>query len=260
MMLPFFDSCNSFVQTKKKSNFFPVFKIVYDKTSVEIIIQEKFIKNGEIFYNYTGKSEPNSLLIETYGFYVKNNITKFFTLTFTEKINEYQTLKHDLCLKLNCYEKNSFYDDSQNYFLTVKITPNDNSHLLNFFRLDFSAMDEGINISESTFNKLILKKSLSYENEVKSLFQFGVIIRSVFQKDISFPDMIHIKQNSRNIYVQNGRFINDDLLLYQYKLRKTHFYQAFEWKQIILQAYNRNLNAILDFVHKDIKFFVLNNN
>ena len=231
-MIPFFDSCNTVVSTKSKQiqRFLTSYKSVVnenDKNSsnLEISSEKLFKENEEYNYFYTTNNEFNIGLVQSYGFYVKNNIDKFFVFQFN-------------------IDKNYFYNESSStYVITHKVQQFNNNNILNIFRLMFLPK-----INTTTFNQLQNNIPLSYGNELLSISYFNNYVMNFLESKPTITDILHIKQVSRS-----NKPKDNDYLLYKYNLREIHLYQPYEEKIIMLKAIKTNMRNILNSIYSNVK-------
>ena len=258
-MIPFFDSCNTVVSTKSKQiqRFLTSYKSVVnenDKNSsnLEISSEKLFKENEEYNYFYTTNNEFNIGLVQSYGFYVKNNIDKFFVFQFNIDKNYFDKEKHDLCVKLKCFEEIANYDNdyshfynesSSTYVITHKVQQFNNNNILNIFRLMFLPK-----INTTTFNQLQNNIPLSYGNELLSISYFNNYVMNFLESKPTITDILHIKQVSRS-----NKPKDNDYLLYKYNLREIHLYQPYEEKIIMLKAIKTNMRNILNSIYSNVK-------
>ena len=139
----------------------------------------KEFKQGEDYeYSYTPKS-PNEKLLASYGFYVENNPQSVagthFTITKAFFIKE----KHDLCVRLNCFDQrfDSFYDDDAIQSANIQTFLNHheiNEGILNFLRL--YVLPNHKFKAEHIYSILKKKRWISFDNELMALGYYRACI------------------------------------------------------------------------------------
>jgi len=255
-LIPYLDSCNCRLNKSIKSEITFDVKPSKDYKNLEVLISEPFKKGEEVNYSYSSNYYTN-IYIGSYGMYFKNVNNKSHIVSILLKKQFFSLVKHDLCLKLNCFENQNYnikYEDKSidQYVVNINLHSKNNSHILNIFRLSYVDQNMLEQKLDLTYDYLKNGRYLSFEHELLALSTFYTLINAPYEHKPNFNDLIHINQVSKNNYRKNNKYADNDKLAYKYKLRKTHFYQVYEEKQVSLSALNENAKNSIKLLFANI--------
>jgi len=257
--VPLFDYCSNAVSTKSNPIKPYSYKLKVLKTGISVSIQHTFNEGEEIKYFYKGGNLDNASLVYSYGYYNKDNVTRFVSLNLTFKKKYFTKEKHDICVELKCFEGINYeheYKDntSPTLNLHLKIYPKFNNAFLNIYRLLFLS-DDKVNEYKSFYtDELKKEKFILYDNEMKSRVTVGNHYKDIlFGTKPNFHDYLEIKQTTRNYHKQNkALFDSDPKLNYIYNTRKSLFFLELEKREIILDGLNDNITKIMKYTYQEV--------
>jgi hypothetical protein len=178
-LIPFFDLCNLRTPTGKDEKV--DFILHWDKGGVGIGLDDTFVPDKEYDYSYV-PSPSNDKLIFVYGFYIENNPHSQVSVILTLMRTQFSVDKYRFCKELKCVDIDleGFYQstfDKANLQVSLGAQGPLNETFLNLMRVYVYNPETFVKDKDLISGRLLAKKWLSYENEVRATLLYKDFVK-----------------------------------------------------------------------------------